>query len=206
MQKRPLHNRYQKPAELPPNPARIGEYLADSQVTAGDVRRNGAAALRKSAKYVRALHAIWRQWKADIAAVLSRRLSYTEELEAIVQLRKHWITSLGAPADFDRALRDFFDRLGRVIFASPDPLSAMRVFWEGPPRRGRRAEDNAERNYALAMAVQERVDAGATVEAASAAIGETAHLSEEAMRKIYNQRRLEVLAVQELQATWNVGR
>jgi hypothetical protein len=127
--------------------------------------------------------------------------------DALRQLHRHWIDELGAPADFDRALRDFFDRAGRALFASPDPLAAMRLLWEGPPRRGRRAEDNAERDYRLAMAVQERVDAGATIEAASASVGEAGrpYLSGEAVRKAYNRWRLEVRAERELRAIWNVG-
>jgi hypothetical protein len=55
------------------------------------------------------------------------------------------VSLLGAPPNSDRLLQDFFDRAGRLIFASPDPLAAMRVFLEGVPRRGDQAmeEDNA---------------------------------------------------------------
>jgi hypothetical protein len=202
-----MRNRRQKLAELPPNPARISEYLADAQVTAADLRRDGAAALARRAKAVRALHAIWLKWKAATLSTGNLPLAdYADD--ALRQLHQHWIGELGAPADFDRALRDFFDRAGRVLFASPDPLTAMRVLWEGPPRRGRRAEDNAERDYRLAMAVQERVDDGASIEAASAAVGEAGrpYLSGEAVRKAYNRWRLEVRAERELRTIWNIGR
>jgi len=125
---------------------------------------------------------------------------------ALQQRRADWI-ALGAPLDFDRALCVFFERAGRVIFANPDPSAAMRIFWEGKPRRGRRAEDNAERNFELAAAVQERVDAGETIEDASHAVGEAARpcLSEEAVRKVYYRLRVKVRAERAFRALWYAG-
>jgi hypothetical protein len=107
-----------------------------------------------------------RQAQAETAAIEA----------AIQQRREHWIAppgdgGLGAPRHFDRMLRAFFEHAGRAIFASPDPLAAMRGFWKGNPWRVRKPKaKKAERDLALAVAVQERVDAGKSIEAAIGAV------------------------------------
>ena len=88
-----------------------------------------------------------------------------------MRVRERWI-ALGAPNLFDGLLRGFFDRAGRVIFESPNPLTAMRDFWEGKPLRGRRREDNLERNRTITAAVQDRVETGEENEKAIAAVAE----------------------------------
>ena len=108
--------------------------------------------------------------------------------------------TLGAPSLFDHLLRGFFDRAGHVIFASPDPLAAMRNFWEGKPRRGRHKESNAERDRNLRAAVEERVNSGETNEEAIAAVAETVSMPYDTVHKIYYRNCLEVRAVLELQA------
>jgi hypothetical protein len=154
-------------------------------------------------KGVSALHTLWRRWKAEVRATRSaasfvaeisgRRLPWSEELQTFQWAHEHWI-ALGAPPDFDRLLQDFFDWSTRAIFASPDPLAAMRVFWEGAPRRGRKKETNAERNFDLALAVQKLVNANAGMsnETACAAVAETAGLSSDEVHKIYYRRQREV--------------
>jgi hypothetical protein len=100
-----------------------------------------------------------------------RAQAETAAIEAAIQQRReHWI-GLGAPRGFDRMLWIFFEHAGRAIFASPDPMAAMRAFWEGKPWQIRKTKaKNAERDLALAVAVQERVDAGESIEAAIGAV------------------------------------
>jgi hypothetical protein len=149
------------------------------------------------------------QWKADLTTKC-HGLTAEAAIEATEILRAHWITARGASRDFDFELQDFFDRAGRAIFSSQEPDAAMHVFWNGRARRGRRAEDHAERDYAMALAVQEQRDAGKSVGAASDAVGKAAvggvHLTGEAVRKVYNRWRREVRAERALQALdklWN---
>jgi hypothetical protein len=198
----------------PPHPALLYLYLRYAQPTADDVRVDGAATVEaRRVKYVRALHMLWRRWKAYVKAVTAfhtlslkskaaiagtpgRRLSRSEELQAVQRAREHWIVTLGAPPNFDLLLQDFFDCSIRAILASRDPLAAMRVFWEGAPHKGRNKETNAERNFNLALAVHhEHVNAGVSIEEASAVVGANAspQLSDDTVRKIYNRRRREVL-------------
>ena len=128
---------------------------------------------------VRALHAIWRSWLESVAQIRDRGLVYDIELLAIQLLRERWIRA-GAPADFDRALRDFFDRAGRAIFRHPDPVAAMRDFWEGPQKRGkrgRRPEDHTDRNARIAYEVAVDIERGSKYEAAVAAVAEREGLS-----------------------------
>jgi hypothetical protein len=197
-----VSNRY-APAALPPSPALIEDYLCAAQwPTAADVQRYGRAALdAERVKAVRALRTLWQQWHAEVAEPQSGLL-----LPARVhaqRVRERWIAELGAPEDFDFELQDFFDRAGRVIFMSADPPAAMRVFWEGMPRRGR--PDNAERDIALAIDVQERINAGATSVAAREAVAAKACLSDDDIRKIYYRWRVTAsaeLAVQRLEKLW----
>jgi hypothetical protein len=134
--------------------------------------------------------------------------------DAIERQREHWETpcdkgGLGAPPGFADMLRIFFEQAGRAIFASPDPAAAMRVFREGTPRRGRRKEDNALRDLALAVAVQKRVCVGATRVAAREAVAEKAHLSADNIRKIDYRWRDEAqltLARLALVESWRTGR
>jgi len=107
---------------------------------------------------------------------------------AIQQRREHWIVTLGAPPFFDRLLRVFFERARHIIFASPDPPTAMRNFWEGGvPVKGRRKEDNVDRNRKITTAVLDRVDAGEKLADAIRAVAALPrlHLSPEAVWTIY---------------------
>jgi hypothetical protein len=260
-----MPNLYRKPPEPPPNPALINAYLNDANnPNANDARR---------VKAVRALHILWRRWKADVAkvwaevtaefaaeleeATTAARRSFQsgdtailhlhwrlqpaleveqhpravhmmtdrleqfevtfdvdvepdvskavalitakeEELESKQKavcrvLREHWITKLGAPDNFDFLLQNFLDRAMHVIRDSTDPLAAMRVFWEGAPRRGRRKETNTERDFSLAVAVQKRINAGERPEDAIEAVAKESPaiaavekpLSYESIYKIY---------------------
>jgi hypothetical protein len=183
--------------------------LADARPTRHDECCDGPATVEvRRAAAVGALHNLWLRWKADIAEVSGQGLPLPEELQACQQVHEHWVVTLGAPLDFDRSLQDFFLRAGHVIFASPDPPAAMRVFWEGAPHRGRRAETNADRDLDLAIAVQKRVNDGASIEAASDAVGKSGppYLSGEAVRKVYNRWRLEARATLALQAPEDIWR
>jgi hypothetical protein len=182
----------------------ISTYLRDANPDGVEARLDGKAAVKeRRAVAVRALHAIWLQWRAEAAAVTHSLPVGDYHDEALRQLHQHWIAELGAPHFFDDLMRVFFDRAGRVIFASPDPPTAMRDFWEGKPVRGRRAEDNAERNRKLTEAVQDRVDSGETNEKAIAAVAETAGMRCDTMHKIYYEKFLEVRAARQLRAMWN---
>jgi hypothetical protein len=194
----------------PPHPALLNLYLRYAQPTADDVRVDGAATVEaRRVKYVRALHTLLRRWKAYVKAVTAlhtlslkskaaiagtpgRRLPWQEELQAVQRAREHWIGTLGAPPNFDLLLQDFFDCSIRAILASPAPLTALRVFWKGTPRRGRKKETNAERNFNLALAVEEKVNAGLSIEEACGAVAETAELSCENVHKIYYRWHREV--------------
>jgi hypothetical protein len=143
--------------------------------------------------------------------------------DAIKRQREHWETpcdkgGLGAPRGLEPMLRIFFEHAGRAIFASPDPPAAMRVFWEGRPRRGRPKEDNTERakyerDLALAVAVQKRIyAAGATTnEKAIAEVADETEgppLSFESVHKIYYRLREEaclILAWLALAESWRTG-
>jgi hypothetical protein len=196
-------------AELPtgekPNPAsrhpspyrRIALCLSEATPTFDDLRRSGAAAVdKRRVKAVRELHTWFLKLQSEQRAVEDEVIRSAELLRArpkdsietaLQQLRAHWI-ALGAPPDFDRAIRDFFERAARAIFSTPDPATAMRIFWEGAPHRGRKKEDNAERDLDLAIAVQERVYAGSSKEKAIYAVAKTACLSADVIHKIYYGR------------------
>jgi hypothetical protein len=174
-------------------------YLSEAAPTVDDVRRSGAAVVdRRRVKAVRELHTWFLKWQSEQRAVEDAVIRSAELLRlpwpkaaietALQRRRAHWI-ALGAPPDFDRALRDFFERAGRSILSTPDPATAMRIFWEGAPLRGRTREDNAERDLDIAIAVQEHVYAGSSKEKAIFAVAETACLSAEAIHKIYYRRR-----------------
>ena len=164
---------------------RIALCLSEATPTFDDLRRSGAAAVdKRRVKAVRELHTWFLKLQSEQRAVEDEVIRSAELLRAwpkdaietaLQQRRAHWI-ALGAPPDFDRALRDFFERAARAIFSTPDPATAMRIFWEGAPLRGRKKEDNAERDLDLAIAVQERVYAGLSQEKAIHAIAETYNL------------------------------
>jgi len=212
-----MRNRSRKAVDLGPNPASIRAYLRDAQPDVIDAQMDGKAAVEeRRASAVRALQALWRQWKAEVvketheveaarqlcdeapAADIAVRFK-GPEIEAARRVRERWI-ALGAPHFFDDLLRVFFDRAGRVIFESPYPPAAMRDFWEGKPMRGRRKEDNAERDRKITADVQDQVDAGETIEKAIAAVAETVGMRSDTVHKIYYAYCLEERAVRELQA------
>ena len=202
-------------AELPtgekPNPAsrhpspylRIASCLREANPTFDDLRRRGAAAAdKRRVKAVRELHTWFLKWQSEQRAVEDAvirsaellRLSWPKDsIETALQRRRMYWIALGAPPDFDRALRDFFERAARAILSTPDPATATRIFWEGAPLRGRTREDNAERDLDLAIAVQERVYAGSSKEKAICAVAETAYLSTEVIHKIYYRRRWDAI-------------
>jgi hypothetical protein len=177
------------PASRHPSPyRRIALCLSEATPTFDDLRRSGAAAVdRRRVKAVRELHAFYKRWASEAREVEAAGADNAAIETALQQRRAHWI-ALGAPPDFDRALRDFFERAGRSIFSNPDPKNAMRIFWEGAPLRGRTREDNAERDLDLAIAVQERVYAGSSKEKAIYAVAEITCLSAEVIHKIYYRR------------------
>jgi hypothetical protein len=205
-----------------PEPRLIPIYLIDAQITQKDTQaKDQAAVARRRVNAVRALHALWLRWREDVARVCaeqgqpsrSRRrrprcdaetLPYDEitiawQTEAIDLLRKHWITKLGAPAGFDLSLQNFFDRAGKIIFATADPLVAMHAFWEVPVRRGPQAASNAQRDFELAMDVQKRTDCGVTKKSAIAAVAAEQGMNWDRIRQIYYRQRSRVGAALELQ-------
>jgi hypothetical protein len=168
-------------AALPPDPALIACYLTRT-------KRMGLLKPREETERVQAvhaLHALYRQWQQDVATALKSQP--VEKLADSMEELRAGYRARGAPQNFDSLLRAFFDKASRRIWASRDPPETMAIFWHGKPRRGRRAEDNADRNLELAVAVQQRVDAGASVEAAIGAVVDEERwcLSAEAIHKIY---------------------
>jgi hypothetical protein len=172
------------------SPRHIAIYLRDAQPTDGDIQRDGRAeveALR--VKATKALHCLYRQWRAEVAMVSDRRLAWPQEIEALRLLREHWITTLDAPPDFDRELQDFFDHLGRVIFTSSDPLGTMMAHWTEKPKRGA-PRRNVTRDFYLAVGIQELVNEGRTVDEACGDVFEsldstTEELDPRTLRNIY---------------------
>jgi hypothetical protein len=195
-----MHNNSNKSPE--PQPRLIPLYLRDAQVTENDVRDDGAGAVdARRAEAVKALHTLWRQWRADCSAISCLPVGDYHG-EALRQLHRHWVAELGAPPWFNRALQDFFDRAGRIIFASPNPVTAMRVLWGGR-RRGRSAEANAERDRNLTEAVQDQIDAGVSIEKAIGAVAERVGMRRDTLHKIYYNKCLEVRAARELRTLWD---
>jgi hypothetical protein len=188
-------------------PSHIPRYLRDARPTACDVRREGMAAVQtRRVKAIKALHYLFRQWKADVAQVCDKKLPWPKEVEALRLLQQHWIATLGAPPDFDLALRDFFHRLGHVIFASPDPLAIMTALWTDKSKRGA-PRRNTTRDFNLAIDIQELVNTGRTVDAACGDVFERLDLTSEeldvgTLRNIYfaqtrgesNKRRIKGMA------------
>jgi hypothetical protein len=234
-----MPDRDKRPAPGQPGPDKIAVYLSDARQTMDEKRRVAG---------VRTLHGLLRLWQAEAraaeAAAIAAHAAVFESLppgtppevverraqaetaaiaDAIKRRRKHWETpcdkgGLGAPPGFEPMLRIFFEHAGRAIFATPDPLAAMRVFWKRKPRRGRKAEANAERDLAFAVAVQERVDAGAGATSQDAAIAavaaearggrERVFPSDENVHKIYyrlKDRACLTLAQRALQESWRSG-
>jgi hypothetical protein len=153
-----------------------------------------------TAEATRSLVSGERDLSEAVAAVAAKMdESDSRENAAYRALREHWITKLGAPDCFDFMLQNFFDRNLRVIRDSPDPLAAMRVFWEGTPRRGRQKETNVERDRSLAVAVQKWINAGEGPEDAIEAVAKESPaiaavekpLSYESIYKIYYRVSLE---------------
>jgi hypothetical protein len=230
----PVDERKRKRAkQLAANPALINAYLLGDHPDA--VYPGGkAAAKERRAANVRALHYLWRRWRAEAnAAEAAARICVEAQREeapayvpladgslhhplpspdeaaaievAIQQRREHWVDTLGAPPLFDRLLRVFFERAGRIIFASPDPATAMRDFFAGVPVRGRR-KDNVARDRKITAAVLNRVDAGEKLTAAIKAVADASRrpsLSHQAVRTIYDDCREEALAVRALRGLWN---
>jgi len=232
-----MRNRAKKVPHPIPNPALINVYLRDTQPNLVEERLDGKAAVEeRRAAAVRALHALWHQWKAEVTremraveaawrdkapaadhvltieefeairqkAEVAEEVHFRLEVEAAMRVRERWI-ALGAPNLFDGLLRGFFDRAGRVIFESPNPLTAMRDFWEGKPLRGRRREDNLERNRTITAAVQDRVETGEENEKAIAAVAEALCMPYDTVHKIYYAHCLEERAVRGLRARLNAG-
>jgi hypothetical protein len=79
-------------------------------------------------------------------------------------LREHWINKLGAPADFEEEINDFFDRCSKAIWASPDPPAATRKLFGGPKRGA--PTRTAERDFNLATDIQGLIDGGKKVDEA----------------------------------------
>jgi hypothetical protein len=159
-----VSNRY-KPAPLQPNPALIEEYLRDAQPTLSERRAEPEATEARRVAAVAALHTLWLRWQAEVAEPQSGLL-----LPARVHVQRvseRWIAELGAPADFDFELQDFFDRAARVIFMSPDPVAALRRFLGQAKRgKGRPATDNWARNGMIVADVAELHAGGMSIEAA----------------------------------------
>jgi hypothetical protein len=62
-------------------------------------------------------------------------------------------------------LRQFFDRISGVIWASPDPLGYMQALWTEKPKRGA-PRRTSERDFKLAVDIQELRNEGRTVDQA----------------------------------------
>jgi hypothetical protein len=195
-----MRNRYQKPS-----PAKLGVYFLDAQQTDNDAQR---------AEGVKALYALLRRWRAEAqaaeaAAIVCAREQLPEEAEAIQETieealqrrRERWV-ALGAPHGFDRALQAFFERAGRAIFASPDPLAAMRVFWEGAPRLGRPTEVGDGRHFELAVIVEQRRASAGAIDKAVAAVAAETNMPEDTLHKIYYRWRAKVRAAIAAQEIW----
>jgi hypothetical protein len=224
-----MPNHHRKSVSAQPSPDKIAVYLSDARQTTDEKRRVAG---------VRALHVLLLRWRAEAreaeaialaaasgcAAALDgfRRHRWRLAIaDPIGRRREHWETpcdkdGLGAPRNFEPMLRIFFEHAGRAIFASPAPLAAMRVFWDGKSRGvGRPPEDNAERanaerDFALAIAVQEQVYAGATNEKAINAVANNNKdgLKADSIHKIYYRLREEVreeLARRALVESWRSG-
>jgi hypothetical protein len=143
------------------------------------------------------------QWLESVAQIRDRNLSYYIELRVLQLLRERWIKA-GAPVDFERALRDFFDRAGRAIFESSDPASAMHVFWAGPLRdkkRGRPPEEHlADRNIKIAAAVAVDVAAGrGNYEAAITSVAKRENLSKRSVENAYGQHKDDLIVQAEVE-------
>jgi hypothetical protein len=223
-----MRSRYQKPAERAPRPAKLAVYLSDAQQTADGARRVMAikslhtlslrwrAEARAVETAARVCAGEWLPWPEESAAKATRRAiearlqrvaARAAAIEAAIEAarqrrREYWITTLGAPPDFDRALRDFFDRAGRVIFASPDPPMAMRVFWGEAPGPGRPAGANADHYFELAVDIQKRANAGLSIEKAIAAVAEECSRPTDTIHKIYYRWHKEARAALGLQEVW----
>jgi hypothetical protein len=116
-----MPNRHRKPLEPPSNPALISAYLNDANnLSATDAQR---------VKAVRALHILWRRWKADVAKVWTEVAdAFTAELEETttearrslesgdtVILHLHWRLQPALDVEqHPRAVRMMTDRLEQV--------------------------------------------------------------------------------------------
>jgi hypothetical protein len=104
-----------------------------------------------------------------------RRIAAVRKLRALYQ----------SPFVDDR-VRNFFNENWLRILRAPDPAAAAAELFNGKPRRGRKPDSTA-RNFRIARAVQERVDAGKTVEQACEAVRQqhAPQVTWERVREIY---------------------
>ena len=68
-------------------------------------------------------------------------------------------------------IREFFARAGSALFLAPDPVAAMKQFWQGDRRVGRRAGGDDEAGGDLIFQVWRLTDAGKSQEEAFGIIG-----------------------------------
>ena len=94
----------------------------------------------------------------DMGAVEAERA----RVEAVRALHRIYRAQLTAGPINDRLL-EFFQERAAVIWASPDPLEAMKQLWSLPAKRGR-PNSNMERDFKLCVEIEGRVRAGEDAE------------------------------------------
>jgi hypothetical protein len=95
----------------------------------------------------------------------------------------------------DPRLRAFFCRVSQDIWMAADPVNAITQFLRGKSRRGAKPK-TADRDFFIAVDVEENVNAGRSVDEACTAVSEEVNLSFDRVRKIYfDQRRSDPRAI-----------
>jgi hypothetical protein len=205
-----VKSRYIKPAEPPPDPCRLEEYLRDAQPTVKDIEREGAEVIEeRRVKAVKAIHAIYQRYKTDPAPLFEELLTrqWEEYIWSLPEKHRekaindlHTAENIGAvPHEFCVELQDFVDQNMRIIFASPSPVTEMQKFFgQRPPKLGHPLVENEFRNNMISADVAERVEAGVKFAAAIAEVAEQTGLSKSSIEQIYIQHHDDLVVKAEL--------
>jgi hypothetical protein len=95
----------------------------------------------------------------------------------------------------DPRLRVFFDMVSQSIWMAADPIEAITEFLQGKPKRGAKPK-TAERDFFIAVDVEQSVIAGKTVDDACALVSQEVNLSFDRVRMIYfDQQRTDPIAI-----------